>query len=326
MSTRLPLSIVVIARNEEMRIGPCLDSASAVADDLVVVDSFSSDRTAEISRSKGARVFTRGWTGYSAQKNFGNAQAEHDWILSLDADERVSAQLAEALRRVFAIGPACDAYAIRFENYFGVQRIRYGAWNPEWHVRLFDRRKCEWNSDEVHEGLRGAEGSRVGRLSGCIQHETVRTQRELEAKSRRYGKLFAAKLRRVGAEPGWTKVWLNPAWRFFRDYVVRLGFLDGRAGLAIAWEAANYTHFKYRWGQSNARAIRGGEWRAAGLAMAAAAVVLAAMPLSAYRDLWRETSRPEILRVNASEDLADNTFEVDLPDILPDDVDEDVLT
>lgn len=327
MAAQLPLSVVVIARNEELRIGPCLESVRTFADDIVVIDSLSSDRTAEICRAKGARVFARRWAGYSPQKNFGNAQARHDWILSLDADERVSAALAEELRRLFGRGPAGDAYAIRFENYFGVKRVRFGAWNPEWHVRLFDRRKCEWNDDEVHEGLRGAGDGRVGRLVGCIEHQTVRTKAELEAKSRRYGRLFAAKFRRRGGEPGWTKVWLNPVWRFLRDYFLRLGFLDGRAGLVIAWEAASYTHFKYRWCRTNTRALRVREWYAGAAALAAAVVVLLAMPQSAYyRGLWIDSGLSATLPAESSLVMVDLGSDLDTPDILPDNVDEDVLT
>jgi glycosyltransferase involved in cell wall biosynthesis len=241
----LPLSVVIISLNEEKRIGDCLDSLRGLTEDVVVVDSHSRDATPAICRARGARVWQRGWTGYSAQKNFGIAQARHDWILSLDADERVSAELAAAIREELSSGPRCDAYAIAFENYFGARRIRFGAWNPEQHVRLFDRRVLRWNEDAVHEGLCSEGEPRVGKLRGVIRHLTVDSAAQLAEKTERYSALFAAKVRRRKRPPGALKVWFNPLWRFGRDYLLRLGCLDGPAGAVIAWESARYTHLKY---------------------------------------------------------------------------------
>ena len=244
-STTLPLSVVIIALNEAQRIGGCLNSVRDLARDVVVVDSHSGDGTRDLCHARGARVFQRAWTGYSAQKNFGNAQARYNWVLSIDADERVSAELATAIREEFARGPRCDAYSIRFESYFGPRRIRFGAWNPEYHVRLFDRRRLAWNEDDVHEGLCSAVEVRSGRLHGSIRHLTVDSHAQLAEKTERYSALFAAKVRRRTRPPGALKVWLNPMWRFVRDYVVRLGVLDGATGAVIAWESARYTHLKY---------------------------------------------------------------------------------
>lgn len=245
MPVRLPLSVVIIALNEEQRIGDCLASVSDLAGDLVVVDAQSEDRTAEVAAEAGARVLVRSWTGYSDQKNFGNDAARYDWILSLDADERVSSELAASIRREFERGPRHEAYAIRFENFYCGKVVRFGAWNPESHVRLFDRRKLQWNSDEVHEGLRAVEGTSTGKLAGQISHLTVTSPGQLALKTERYSALFAEKLRRRRRRPPWWKIWLNPLFRFFRDYFLRGGLLDGRAGFAIAWESARYTHLKY---------------------------------------------------------------------------------
>lgn len=245
MPDPLTLSVVIIARNEEQRIGDCLASVCGLAGDIVVVDACSTDRTASIAAAAGARVLTRSWSGFSDQKNFGNDLARYDWVLSLDADERVSPELADQLRLLWARGATCDAYEIPFQNYFGATRVRFGAWNPESHVRLFDRRKLRWNSDEVHEGLRAAEGARFGFIEGCIRHCTVASRAQLATKTERYSRLFAEKLRRQQRHPAWWKVWLNPLFRFGRDYVFRGGFLDGRVGVVIAWESARYTHLKY---------------------------------------------------------------------------------
>lgn len=276
--THLPLSVVIITRNEAPRIGDCLTSVRALTQDIVIVDALSDDGTADLCRAHGARVFVRAWPGYSAQKNFGNTQARHDWILSLDADERVSPELADAIRRELEAGAPCEAYAIRFENYFGARRIRFGAWNPEFHTRLFDRRALAWNEDDVHEGLGATRAVRTGRLRGRIRHLTVASHAELAGKSERYAGLFAAKLRRRARPPGFAKVWLNPAWRFMRDYVLRLGALDGRPGLLIAWEAARYTHLKYAGARAPAapRRFRPAPWFAT--AAACALLALAAAP------------------------------------------------
>jgi glycosyltransferase involved in cell wall biosynthesis len=246
-SDKLPLSVVIIARNEELRLRDCLRSVAALTDEVVVVvDACSTDGTAEVARAAGARVLVRAWTGFSDQKNFGQEAARHDWILSLDADERVTPALAASIRSAWAAGPACDAYAIRFHSHFAGVRVCFGAWNPEYHVRLFDRRKFQWSCAEVHEGLEGVAGARVGRLDGAILHFTVDSGAQLAAKTDRYSALFAEKLRRQGRRPGWEKVWLNPPWRFVRDYLLRGGLLDGRIGFVIAWESARYTHLKYR--------------------------------------------------------------------------------
>lgn len=318
-------------------MGECVDSVRELTDDIVVVDAESRDRTREICRAKGARVLTRPWPGFSEQKNFGNAQARHDWILSLDADERVTPELAQAIRREFGHGgPGRAAYAIRFNNYFGQRRVRFGAWNPEWHVRLFDRRRCAWNTDEVHEGLQGLVAGECGRLPGCIRHLTVASRAELAAKTRRYSELFARKLRRCGRVPGWAKVWLNPAWRFGRDFFLRLGLLDGAAGWAIAYEAARYTHLKYARATPARLPGRPVEWlaplAASALGAALTAAVLFALPTRAHRAgsngaESRLVSAPplaESSQTSAAITL-DDADEDDRLHILPDD-DDDVLT
>src|SRR5439155_1111442 len=136
---------------------------------------------------------------------------------------------------------ACE---MLFHSFFAEKRVYFGAWNPEYHTRLFDRKLYRWNESAVHEGLIGPDCS-PHRLRGHIDHYTVRNYRELAAKTSRYSQLFADQRRRSGTQSSWAKVWLNPCFRFFRDYVLKLGILDGRNGLFIAWEAARYTHFKY---------------------------------------------------------------------------------
>jgi len=241
----LPLSVVIIARNEERRIGDCIDSVRSLTDDIVVIDSGSTDHTREVCLEKGALVINHDWEGYSQQKNFGNVLAKHDWILSLDADERVSSKLADRIRREFAGDPTHDAYTFRFKSFFEGKPVRFGSWNPDAHTRLFDRRKFAWNCDDVHEGLCGVGECSVGELAGVVLHFTVESRTQFAAKTEHYTSLFAEKARREQKRIPWSKVWLNPAWRFFRDYFARLGVLDGEAGWKIACEGARYTYLKY---------------------------------------------------------------------------------
>ena len=277
----MSLSVVIIALNEEQRIGDCLDSVRELTDDVVVVDAHSRDRTVEICVTRGARVFRRAWVGYSDQKNFGNAQARYDWILSLDADERVSPELARRLRAEFSGTPSRDVFSIRFENYFGARKVRFGAWNPEWHPRVFDRRKICWNGGEVHEGLCACEDAQHGRLRGAIRHLTVKSHAELAKKSEHYAALFSAQLRRAGRRPNPLKIWLNPAWRFVRDYVIRFGCLDGVAGALIAWEGARYTHLKYAGAYEPRERMRLlTQWTTAGAAMLMLSLVTLNLPLN----------------------------------------------
>ena len=285
LASSVPLSVVIIARNEERRIGDCIDSVRSLTDDIVVVDSGSTDRTCEVAESHGARVVYHAWEGYSEQKNFGNGLAKHDWIFSLDADERVSVKLADSFRRELTAGPSCDAYRFRFKNFFVGKPVRFGAWNPESHVRLFDRRKFSWNSDDVHEGLQGAADCRVGNLEGVVLHFTIEERAQLAKKTELYASLFAQKVRQRKKSVSWAKIWLNPAWRFFRDYIVRLGLLDGAAGWKIAFEAARYTHLKY----SRASDVSAGHRAPIRIGFATAAMALA---LLSYVSVSRRASKP----------------------------------
>jgi glycosyltransferase involved in cell wall biosynthesis len=243
----MSLSAVVITHNEVKRIGACLDSLRQVSDDLIVVDSGSTDATEAICLAKGARFFRRAWDGYSPQKNFGNAQARHPWVISLDADEELSPELIASIQRQFAAGVAdYDAFSLPFITNFCGQWIRHGGWNPEQHVRLFDQRRIQWNLDAVHEGLTLRPEHRIGRLTGHVRHYTVDTLAQFYAKTERYSQLFAQRNHQAGKRAGWVKTYLSPAFRLLAEFVFKRGFLDGRAGWIIARENARYTYLKYK--------------------------------------------------------------------------------
>jgi glycosyltransferase involved in cell wall biosynthesis len=224
----LALSLVVITRDAGAQIADCLASASFAAE-TVVVDSGSVDDTVEIARNCGARVVAQAWLGFGAQKNFAVDQARHDWILSLDADELVSPELADAIRTTL-VQPRHHAYAVARRNRFLGRWLNHGEGYPDWNVRLFDRRHARWSDDAVHEHVL-ADGT-VGRLEGDLLHTSAESLDAYIAKQNRYTTLQAEALFARGERASILRLVLSPPLRFFRFYVLRAGFLDGMAGLA----------------------------------------------------------------------------------------------
>jgi glycosyltransferase involved in cell wall biosynthesis len=241
------LSAVVITFNEAAKIADCIDSLKQVCNDIVVIDSFSTDATPQICQAKGVNFLQRAWTGYSDQKNYGNDHARHSWVLSLDADERLSPELVAEINQLFANGntPQADVYDLRFLTHFCGKPIRHGGWNPESHIRLFNKEKIRWNADAVHEGLTLIHGHRIEQLKGYVWHFTVDTHEAFVAKTDRYSSLFAEKSVKAGKKASWFKIILSPIVRFMREYIVKMGFLDGWAGWFIAKENTRYTFLKY---------------------------------------------------------------------------------
>jgi hypothetical protein len=223
---RQPLSVVVITLNAASQLGACLASAS-FADEIVVVDSGSGDDTVQIARSFGARVVSQAWMGFGPQKNFAVAAATHDWVLCLDADERVSPELAASIAGVLE-KPVHQAYAMPRRNRFLGRWLRHGEGYPDWNLRLFDRRAARWSDDPVHEKVM-ADGL-AGRLAGDLLHESAESVEAYVQKQNRYSSLQAQALHAAGRRASGLQLWLSPLVRFIRFYVFRAGFLDGRAG------------------------------------------------------------------------------------------------
>lgn len=235
------ISGVLITRNEERNLPRALASL-AFCDEIIVVDSGSTDRTLDLAAKLGARVEHRAWSGYADQKNFAAQQASHDWILSLDADEEVSSELAAAIANLRREGPRADGYAFpRRARYLG-KWIRHSGWYPDAKVRLFDRRKACWRGDFVHESVT-VDGP-VGRLEGDLLHYTCDSFSQHVQTVDRYTTLAAAEMRRRGRRPGLLRLFAGPPWTAFRTYFLKLGFLDGFAGLLIAVMAGFYVFCK----------------------------------------------------------------------------------
>lgn len=239
----LKLSVVIITYNEERNIGRCIDSVKTVADEVVILDSLSKDRTAEIARQKGAVVYEQPFAGYTEQKNAALDLAAHPLVLSLDADEAIDGQLAESIKAVKEKESA-DGYTMnRCTNYCG-KFIRHGSWYPDRKLRLFDKRKARWTGERIHEKVE-MESDHVTHLKGDILHYSYDTLNEHITQNNKFSTLSAEAYYAKGKKSSWAKMLLNPGWAFFQGYVLRAGFLDGFQGLVIAANVAHLTFMKY---------------------------------------------------------------------------------
>ncbi len=239
------LSAVIITFNEERNIGRCLDSLVGVADEVVVVDSFSTDRTAEICREKGARFVQHAFAGHIEQKNYALTQAAFDHVLSLDADEALSDTLRQSILAAKADWRA-EGYAMnRLTNYCG-QWIHHSGWYPDRKLRLFDRRLARWGGQNPHDKIEMNAEARQERLRGDLLHYSYYSVEEHYARARRYADIAAKAMHDRGRQANWWNLAFSPAVKFLRNYVLKLGFLDGRAGWTICRIAALETWWKYR--------------------------------------------------------------------------------
>jgi glycosyltransferase involved in cell wall biosynthesis len=238
----MQISATIITLNEERNIARAIQSL-VCADEILIVDSGSTDRTREIAVALGARVIEEPWRGYAAQKNLAACSAKHDWILSLDADEQLSPELALQIGELKKSGPRFDGYSFpRLAQYLG-RWIHHSGWYPDRKVRLYDRRKAKWAGEYVHESVR-VEGS-IGELNGKLLHYTCASLSEHMRTLDRYTTLAAQEVAARNQPVPISRLIIDPAWTFFRTYLLQRGFLDGREGLAIAWMAGLYTFLKY---------------------------------------------------------------------------------
>jgi glycosyltransferase involved in cell wall biosynthesis len=238
------ITATIVTLNEERNIARAIESLRC-ADEVLVVDSGSKDQTREIAVRLGARVIEEPWRGYAAQKNFAAGCAANDWILSLDADEALTDRLQSEILSLKKEGARCDAYSFpRLARYLG-RWIRHSGWYPDRKVRLYDRSKAEWVGSYVHESVRVSGGGTTGELQGDLLHYTCASLSEHLRTLDRYTTLAAQEIVAQRKAVTMRRLVLDPPWTFFRSYVLRRGFLDGRQGLAIAWMAALYVFLKY---------------------------------------------------------------------------------
>jgi glycosyltransferase involved in cell wall biosynthesis len=236
------LTVTVITLNEAAHIEACLDSV-AWADDRLVVDCGSTDGTPDRARAKGARVIVRDWPGYSAQKNFAAGEARHDWILSVDADERVTPELAAEIRGRLATDPVEAGFRIPRVTWHLGRWIRATDWYPDPQLRLYDRRRARWAPRRVHESVT-ADGL-VGRLRHELQHYAYRDLAHHLATMDRYTTLAAEQMHADGRRTTLLDLVVHPAAAFLRNYVLRRGFTAGGPGFIISTMNAQYVFMKF---------------------------------------------------------------------------------
>ena len=241
----MKISAVIITHNEEQNILAALESVSW-ADEIVVIDSNSTDRGCQIATDYGAKVVVHDWPGFSDQKQFCVDAAVHDWIFSLDADERVSPQLKKEIEALRTATSKADGYRIpRLSLYMG-RWIHHSGWYPDKQLRLFDRRKGRWNGRRIHESVEMNTASKVGDLDSDIYHFGVENAAEHHKMiGERYAPLGARHMFENGITTSRLRVALAGPIAFLRSYVVKLGFLDGFPGFCIARFAAYHAYLKH---------------------------------------------------------------------------------
>lgn len=238
----MKISATIITFNEERNVARVIESLRC-CDEILVLDSGSNDRTVEIAAKLGARVVEASWHGYAAQKNIAAELAAHDWVLSLDADESLSEALEAEIWQIKKAGPKVNGYTMpRLAQYLG-RWILHSGWYPDRKVRLFNKHKAKWVGEFVHESVT-VDGP-VGHFKSNLLHFTCSSLSEHLRSMDRYTTLAAQEIVSRGKPIRLRRLLLDPPWIFFRTYVLKLGFLDGVEGLAIAYMAAAYNFVKY---------------------------------------------------------------------------------
>ncbi|NRD23890.1 glycosyltransferase family 2 protein [Winogradskyella litoriviva] len=241
----LKLSGVIITFNEERNIEKCLQSLVDVVDEIVVVDSFSTDNTKAICERFNVKFIEQKFLGYVEQKNFALTQAAYDHIVSLDGDEALSETLQKSIIELKSNWKFDGYYANRFNNFCG-QWIKHSDWYPNKKLRVFDRQKAQWTGHKIHETVSlNSEASKAGKLKGDILHYTYQSYSEFSKKTDYFSSISAQSYFELGKKAPIWKLILNPVWAFFKSYIIRLGFLDGYNGFVICKETARITFLKY---------------------------------------------------------------------------------
>lgn len=243
----MKISATIITFNEETNIREACESLSW-ADEIIVVDSESTDRTREVAEACGARVIAKAWSGFAAQKQFAIEQAENDWIFSLDADERVSKELSTSIAKVSSgrTEALADGYRIARRSFYQGRWIKGGGWYPDWQLRLFRKTRGHWEPRHIHESVTMESGARVEKLSGDILHYSVKNSAHHHRMiGERYAPLAAQQMFEAGRRTSPVSIASAAPAAFLQSYILKGGFRDGVAGLAIASFAAHHAFLKH---------------------------------------------------------------------------------
>ncbi|WP_431136675.1 glycosyltransferase family 2 protein [Psychroserpens mesophilus] len=240
----IKLSGVIITFNEERNIERCLQSLVNVVDEIVVIDSFSTDNTKRICSKYNVTFIEQKFLGYIEQKNFALQKASYDYIVSLDGDEALSETLQKSILNLKSNLQFDGYYCNRFNNFCG-QWIKHSDWYPNKKLRVFDRRVAEWKGINPHDEIVLKDNRKAGKLKGDILHWTYQSYKEFNDKTEYFSSISAQAYYDKGKKAPWYKIIWNPTWAFFKAYFLRLGFLDGRNGFIISAQTANITYLKY---------------------------------------------------------------------------------
>ena len=238
------LSVIIITLNEEKNIIRCVESVKKVADEIIIIDSFSTDKTPELASDMGAKVISNKFPGHIEQKNFGVDQASFDYILSLDADEALTDILIKSILEVKKNWDSDGYFMNRLSNYCG-KWIRHCGWYPDKKLRLFDRRKGRWGGTNPHDKFIPSDNASIGYLKGDLLHYTVATIAD-HIKQINYFSEIAAKMAfQKGKKSNLFLITVNPLFKFIRNYFFKLGFLDGFYGFVICVNSSHSKFLKY---------------------------------------------------------------------------------
>jgi glycosyltransferase involved in cell wall biosynthesis len=242
----LPISVVILAKNEARNIERCVKPLLGLSDDILVLDNGSTDGTQSIVKALGARLMEVEWQGYSATKNNGNQLAKNDWILSLDADEVVNDELIKSMIDLFATNLDLNhAYSIQRKMVYEGKILQHGSVGNEYRIRLFNRTTARWNQHEVHEDVDIDKSVVVNKLKGWALHYSFKSREDHQQKMLKYAQLSAKQMHMNGKSSTWMKQVVSPWFHFLKNYVIRLGFMDGKLGFEFALQEKKYTAEKY---------------------------------------------------------------------------------
>ena len=225
------ISGVIISYNEEANIERCIKSMQGVVDEVLLVDSYSTDDTARLALSLGARVIRQEFLGYVAQKDFAMRNAKYDWVLSLDADEALSEELKQSLSKIDIKSVHFSGYIMNRRNWYCKKWIKYGGWYPDRKLRLWNKRHGSWGGLDPHDKVLLDSGLQAGRLNGDILHYTCMSIEDHIAQTKKFANVASQAMHKSGLKSSYFNLFFSPLVRFVRDYIIKLGILEGRLGL-----------------------------------------------------------------------------------------------
>lgn len=239
------LSVVIITLNEENNIGRCIESVKAIADEIIVLDSYSIDRTVEIATEKGAIVKQELFIGYKEQKNLALKFVSHNYVLSLDADEALSPELSDSIKKEKK-NFRYRSYSMNRSNFYCGRFIRWGLWYPDRKIRIFDKRIASWGGMNPHDRIVLLSGIATKQLRGDLLHYAYYSVEEHKRRNDQISSIAAESLFREGRKDSWLNFVIRPTWAFINGYFLKFGFLDGIRGLLVAIYTSQQTFLKYQ--------------------------------------------------------------------------------